>query len=45
MIESAFPGYAAQVSAEQMARYIVSFSIQDPIYINGKIISVSNSTP
>jgi short-subunit dehydrogenase len=45
MLESAFPGYVAQVSAKEMADYVVGFSIQDPIYMNGKIISVSNSTP
>ncbi len=45
MLESAFPGYVAQVSAAEMATYIIAFSMQDPIYVNGKIISVSNSTP
>jgi 3-oxoacyl-[acyl-carrier protein] reductase len=45
MLESAFPGYVAQVSAKEMADYVVGFSIQDPIYMNGKTISVSNSTP
>lgn len=45
MLASAFPGYVAQVSAKEMADYIVGFSIQEPIYINGKVISVSNSTP
>jgi 3-oxoacyl-[acyl-carrier protein] reductase len=45
MLESAFPGYVAQVSALQMAEYIVGFSLQEPMYMNGKIISVSNATP
>jgi len=45
MLESAFPGYIAQVSAGEMANYIVNFSLQEPMYMNGKIISVSNSTP
>ena len=45
MLDNAFPGYTAQVSAKEMADYIVDFSLQDPIYMNGKIISVSSSTP
>lgn len=45
MLENAFPGYVAQVSAKEMADYVVQFSMQDPIYMNGKIISVSSSTP
>jgi short-subunit dehydrogenase len=45
MLESAFPGYTAQVSAPDMAKYIVGFSMQDPIYINGKILPISNATP
>tara|TARA_B100000809_G_scaffold66781_1_gene63657 strand:- start:51 stop:758 length:708 start_codon:yes stop_codon:yes gene_type:complete len=45
MLESAFPGYVAQVTAKEMAAYIVQFSIQDPIYMNGKILSVSSTTP
>jgi short-subunit dehydrogenase len=45
MLNNAFPGYQAQVTPLQMAKYIVQFSQQKPIYINGKIIPVSNSTP
>ena len=45
MAESAFPGYVAQLTAKEMAAYIVQFSIQDPIYMNGKILSVSSTTP
>jgi short-subunit dehydrogenase len=45
MLESAFPGYAAQVSAFEMAKYIAEFSKQEPIYINGKVLPISNSTP
>lgn len=45
MLSSAFPGYVAQVSAEEMAKYVVDFSVQDPIYMNGKVLSVSSGTP
>ena len=45
MLESAFPGYVAQVSAREMGEYIVQFALQDPIYINGKVIPLSNATP
>ncbi|MDG1477367.1 MAG: SDR family NAD(P)-dependent oxidoreductase [Vicingaceae bacterium] len=45
MLNMAFPGFQAQVSPEDMARYIHGFSVQDPICVNGKIIQVSNTTP
>jgi NAD(P)-dependent dehydrogenase (short-subunit alcohol dehydrogenase family) len=45
MLEEAFPGYQAPVSAEKMAEYIVDFSLNANQWINGKIIPVSLSTP
>ena len=45
MLEEAFPGYEAPVSAEKMAEYIVDFSMNANQWINGKIIPVSLSTP
>jgi hypothetical protein len=45
MLNTAFPGFEAQVSAKEMAAYIYSFAIQRPIYMNGKVIPVSSSTP
>lgn len=45
MLNNAFPGYEAQVTPNEMAKYIIQFSLQNPVYINGKIIPVSNSTP
>jgi short-subunit dehydrogenase len=45
MLNNAFPGFEAQVSAKEMASYIYNFTIQRPLYINGKVIPVSNSTP
>jgi NAD(P)-dependent dehydrogenase (short-subunit alcohol dehydrogenase family) len=45
MLNEAFPGYQANVSAKQMAKYIYRFSIQDGKLYNGKILTVSSSTP
>ncbi|MBI1838301.1 MAG: SDR family oxidoreductase [Flavobacteriia bacterium] len=45
MLEEAFPGYIAPVSAEKMAEYIVDFALNANQWINGKIIPVSLSTP
>jgi short-subunit dehydrogenase len=45
MLEEAFPGYIAPLSAEKMAEYIADFSLNAHQWINGKIIPVSLSTP
>lgn len=45
MLNNAFPGYKAQLTAEEMADYICYFSLTANKYINGKIIPVSTSTP
>ncbi|MBN8697882.1 MAG: SDR family oxidoreductase [Bacteroidetes bacterium] len=45
MLEEAFPGYKAPVSASDMAEFIANFSITGHKYLNGKIIPVSLSTP
>lgn len=45
MLAEAFPGYEAPLSAEQMAAYILRFALQDAAYYNGKVLSVSVSTP
>jgi NAD(P)-dependent dehydrogenase (short-subunit alcohol dehydrogenase family) len=45
MLEEAFPGYEAPVTAEKMAEYIADFSLKAHQWINGKIIPVSLSTP
>ena len=45
MLEEAFPGYKAPVTAEQMARYIMDFALTGHTYYNGKLLQVSNSTP
>ena len=45
MLEEAFPGYEAPVSAKKMAEYIADFAVNANQWINGKIIPVSLSTP
>lgn len=45
MLEEAFPGYKAPVSALEMAEYIYNFSLTGQKMYNGKILQVSSSTP
>ena len=45
MLEEAFPGFNANVSAEEMAKYIMQFSLSGHQMYNGKVLQVSNSTP
>ncbi|ETN96611.1 SDR family NAD(P)-dependent oxidoreductase [Zhouia amylolytica] len=45
MLEEAFPGYKAPLSALEMATYIYEFSLSGHKYYNGKLLQVSNSTP
>jgi 3-oxoacyl-[acyl-carrier protein] reductase len=45
MLEEAFPGYEAPVSANEMAKFIADFSLNANGWINGKVIPVSLSTP
>jgi short-subunit dehydrogenase len=45
MLEEAFPGYEAPLSANEMATYIANFSLTANGWINGKVIPVSLSTP
>jgi 3-oxoacyl-[acyl-carrier protein] reductase len=45
MLEAAFPGYQAPVSASEMAEFIADFALTGDRWINGKIIPVSLSTP
>lgn len=45
MLEAAFPGIQAAVSAKKMAEYIANFSLSGNQFYNGKILQVSNSTP
>lgn len=45
MLEAAFPGYEAPVSASEMAEYIGDFALNAHKWMRGKIIPVSLSTP
>ena len=45
MLEEAFPGLIAPLSAEQMASYILDFAINGQKFFNGKTLPVSSSTP
>ncbi|TYA58244.1 SDR family NAD(P)-dependent oxidoreductase [Formosa maritima] len=45
MLEEAFPGYQAPITALEMANYIFDFSLNGQKYFNGKLLQVSNSTP
>ena len=45
MLEEAFPGFAAPVSAGEMAQYILNFTLTGHQFHNGKIIQVSSTTP
>ena len=45
MLEEAFPGYKALLQPEEMAEYIVDFTINGGRFMNGKIIPVSLTTP
>lgn len=44
MFNYAFPGYKAQVSPKEMAKFIVDFAVDGNNYINGKVIQVSKGT-
>ena len=45
MLQEAFPDYQANTTAEEMANYIYRFATQDGKLYNGKILTVSSSTP
>lgn len=45
MLAKAFPGYQAPFSPDQMADFILNFIQKSAAMMNGKIISVSASTP
>jgi len=45
MLEAAFPGYEAPVSASEMAEFIADFALNAHRWMRGKVIPVSLSTP
>lgn len=45
MLEEAFPGYVAPITAKDMADYIFNFALTGNKIYNGKVLQVSSSTP
>ena len=45
MLENAFPGYQAKVSAKKFANYLLDFLLNGSKFYNGKVLPVSLSTP
>ncbi len=45
MLEEAFPGYQAPLTALEMAQYIADFGLNGHKFYNGKLLQVSSSTP
>ena len=45
MLQEAFPGYEAPITAEEMANYLFDFGLNGHKFQNGKIIQLSVSTP
>ena len=45
MLQEAFPGYEAPLSAKEMADYIFNFALTGNKYYNGKVLQVSSTTP
>lgn len=45
MLQEAFPGYQAPISAEGMSSYIYDFTLNGNKYFNGKVLEVSTTNP
>jgi short-subunit dehydrogenase len=45
MLEEAFPGYQAPISAFEMAEYIYNFTLTGNKFFNGKVLEVSSTNP
>ena len=45
MLEKAFPGYQAKVSAKKFANYLLDFLLNGSKFYNGKVLQVSLSSP
>lgn len=45
MLQEAFPGFQAPVSAKEMASYICNFALTGNKFHNGKVLQVSSTTP
>ncbi|MEZ4816360.1 MAG: SDR family oxidoreductase [Flavobacteriaceae bacterium] len=45
MLEEAFPGYKAPLTAKEMGKYIMDFALKGNRVYNGKVLQVSKTTP
>ena len=45
MLTEAFPDYKANITPQQMARYIADFALNGGEVFNGKVLQVANTTP
>jgi len=45
MLEQAFPGFEAPLSAEEMSMFIMNFALNSGKYINGQVLPISLSNP
>jgi NAD(P)-dependent dehydrogenase (short-subunit alcohol dehydrogenase family) len=45
MLQEAFPGYQAPITAKEMADYIFNFTLTGNKYFNGKVLQVSSTNP
>lgn len=45
MLEKAFPGFQAPLTAAEMADFVLDFTLNGHRYYNGKVLPVSSSTP
>ncbi len=45
MLQEAFPGYEAPITAKEMADYICNFALTANKYYNGKVLQVSSTNP
>jgi len=45
MLQEAFPGYEAPISAKEMADYMYNFAVTGHKFYNGKVLQVSSTTP
>ena len=45
MLQEAFPGYEAPISAKEMSDYIYNFALNGNKFYNGKVLQISSTTP
>ena len=45
MLETAFPGYQAPITSQDMGAYIADFALKGMLFFNGKVLPVNRSNP